>query len=77
MANGGREGEVRYLGEIDNSIEATRKLVAKLAAKYDQLHFYYEAGPRGRATTPGDKHQVLQYIEGIHHYSEFKSCYHR
>ncbi len=28
VANGGREGEVRYLGEIDNSLEAIRKLVA-------------------------------------------------
>jgi transposase len=30
VANCGREGEVRYLGEIDNSPEATRKLVTKL-----------------------------------------------
>jgi transposase len=34
VANGGREGEIRYLGEIDNSLETTRKLVAKLSAKY-------------------------------------------
>lgn len=47
VANGGREGEVRYLGEIDNSPEATRKLVAKLTAKYDRLHFCYAAGPTG------------------------------
>jgi transposase len=47
VANYGREGEVRYLGEIDNSPEATRKLVAKLSARYDRLHFCYEAGPTG------------------------------
>jgi len=47
VANCGREGDVGYLGEIDNSPEATRKLVAKLCAKYDRLHFCYEAGPTG------------------------------
>jgi transposase len=31
VADDGRDGEVRYLGEIDNSPDAVRKLVAKLA----------------------------------------------
>src|SRR5579864_5265399 len=31
----------------DNTPEATRNLAAKLAAKYDRLHFCYEAGPTG------------------------------
>ncbi len=35
------------LGEIDTTEAATRKLVAKLAAKYRQLTFCYEAGPTG------------------------------
>jgi transposase len=47
IAEGGRNGEVRYLGEIPNTEAATRKLVAKLAAKYDKLSFCYEAGPTG------------------------------
>src|SRR6202030_444157 len=47
IAEGGRDGEVRYLGEIDATEAATRKLVAKLAAKYDRLTFCYEAGPTG------------------------------
>lgn len=47
VAHGGRGGEVRYLGEIDNTPEATRKLAAKLGAKFDRLHFCYEAGPTG------------------------------
>jgi hypothetical protein len=34
IAVGDRTGEVRYLGEIGNTPEATRKLVTKLAAKY-------------------------------------------
>ncbi len=47
IAEQGRQGEIRYLGEIDNTPEATRKLVAKLAQRYQKLHFCYEAGPTG------------------------------
>lgn len=47
IAEAGRRGEVRYLGEVDSSEAATRKLVAKLAAKYERLSFCYEAGPTG------------------------------
>jgi transposase len=47
IAEGGREGEVRYLGEFDTSDAATRKWIAKLAAKYAKLTFCYEAGPTG------------------------------
>ena len=47
IAEAGRNGEVRYLGEIDATDAATRKLVAKLAAKYGKLTFCYEAGPTG------------------------------
>ena len=47
IAEGGRGGEVRYLGEIDTTAGAVRKLVAKLAARYHRLTFCYEAGPTG------------------------------
>jgi transposase len=47
IADDGRDGEVRYLGEIDNSADAVRKLVAKLSRQYQRLHFCYEAGPTG------------------------------
>src|SRR5215467_12492232 len=47
IAEGGRGGEVRYLGEFSATEAAMRKLVAKLAAKYDKLTFCYEAGPTG------------------------------
>ena len=43
----GRGGEVRFLGEIENTPAATAKLVRKLAAKYERLTFCYEAGPTG------------------------------
>src|ERR1700716_3455165 len=47
IADAGRTGEIRFLGEIENTGAATRKLVAKLAAKYARLTFCYEAGPTG------------------------------
>ncbi|MET4328070.1 transposase [Bradyrhizobium sp. i1.15.2] len=47
IADGGRGGEVRYLGEFPATEAAIRKLVAKLAAKCCQLTFCYEAGPTG------------------------------
>ena len=46
-AGAGRDGEVRFLGEVDASPEGMRRLAARLAAKYDRLHFCYEAGPTG------------------------------
>ena len=45
IAEAGRAGEVRFLGEIDNTEAAVAKLVRKLAAKYGRLTFCYEAGP--------------------------------
>jgi transposase len=47
IAEAGREGEVRFLGEIENSGAAIVKLVKKLSAKYQGLTFCYEAGPTG------------------------------
>lgn len=47
IADGGRSGEVRFFGEIDNNGTAMAKLVRKLAAKYERLTFCYEAGPTG------------------------------
>ncbi len=47
VAEAGRAGEVRFLGEIDNTAGATAKLVKKLGARYGRLTFCYEAGPTG------------------------------
>lgn len=47
VAEAGRMGEVRFLGEIDTTDQATCQLVAKLASKYASLTFCYEAGPTG------------------------------
>src|ERR1051325_4263692 len=47
LAEEGRQGAVRCLGDIDHTPEAVRRLVAKLAGKYGRLLFCYEAGPTG------------------------------
>ena len=47
IADSGRGGEVRYLGEFPATEAVIQKLVAKLAAKYRHLTFCYEAGPTG------------------------------
>jgi transposase len=47
IAEAGRTGEVRFLGEIENSDEAAARLVRKLAARHRRLTFCYEAGPTG------------------------------
>src|SRR5919202_2562681 len=47
IAEPGRNGEVRYFGDVDASPEAVRKLLARLAAKHGRLHVCYEAGPTG------------------------------
>lgn len=47
VADGERGGEVRFLGEVDASPEAMRRVVQRIAAKHDRVHFCYEAGPTG------------------------------
>jgi hypothetical protein len=42
-----RTGEIRFLGEIENTATTTAKLVRKLVGKYERLTFCYEAGPTG------------------------------
>ena len=59
IADAGRGGEVRFLGEIENSGPATERLVRKLAARYERLTFCYEAGPTG--------YGLYRQIEGLDH----------
>ena len=47
IAEAGRAGEVRYLGEIDTRARPRREAGAGLASKYRKLTFCYEAGPCG------------------------------
>ena len=47
IADAGREGEVRFLGEVDASDTSMRRVIQRIAAKFDRVHFCYEAGPTG------------------------------
>ena len=47
IAEGGRRGETRFLGEIASRPEAVAKLVERLSKKHAKLAFCYEAGPCG------------------------------
>ncbi len=47
IADSGRDGEVRYFGEIDSSPATVAKVLGKLSARYAKLHICYEAGPTG------------------------------
>lgn len=47
IAEGGRDGEVRYFGEIEATTAAVERFVRKLEKKHPRLHFSYEAGPTG------------------------------
>ena len=47
VADEGRTGEVRYLGEIATDLASVRRMVSKLEKPGKRLHFCYEAGPTG------------------------------
>ncbi|MER9141049.1 IS110 family transposase, partial [Mesorhizobium sp. M0830] len=47
IAAGGRTGEVRFLGEVENRPAAIERTIKKLGKRYDRLHVCFEAGPTG------------------------------
>jgi len=47
IAEGGRAGEVRFVGEIENTPATIARTIKKLADRYGRLHVCYEAGPTG------------------------------
>ena len=47
VAEEGRQGEIRFLGDIDTVPETIKRFVTKLSGKYGKLSFCYEAGPTG------------------------------
>jgi transposase len=47
IAEAGRDGEIRYMGEFDASPVSMTRLIRKLAARHGKLHVCYEAGPTG------------------------------
>ena len=47
IAESGRTGEVRFLGELENSATRVERVIKRLAGRYDRLHVCFEAGPTG------------------------------
>src|SRR5215204_4376295 len=47
IAEGGRTGEVRFLGEIENRPAAIERTIKKLGSRYDRLHVCFEAPAEG------------------------------
>ena len=45
VAGFGRDGEIRYFGEVEASDGSMRRVIQRIAAKFDRVHFCYEAGP--------------------------------
>ena len=60
IADVGREGEIRYLGEIDSSPLTIERMIRKLAGRYEKLHFCYEAGPTG--------YGLYRHVRGLGHH---------
>ena len=43
VAEAGRDGEVRYLGEIDSAPATVERRIKKLGSRYEKVHVCYEA----------------------------------
>jgi transposase len=47
IAEGGRNSEVRFIGEIENKPATIERMLKKLGKRYSPLHVCFEAGPTG------------------------------
>lgn len=47
IADPGRDGEVPYFGEVEASDADMRRVIRRITAKLECVHFCYEAGPIG------------------------------
>ncbi len=47
VAEAGRDGDVRFIGDIDSTPEAVERFVVKLGKRHRRLAFCYESGPTG------------------------------
>lgn len=57
VAESGREGEVRFWGEVDASDTSMRRIIQGITAKFDRVHLCYEAGPTGYG-----QHRLIQSL---------------
>jgi transposase len=46
IAEGGRTGEVRFLGDVENSPLPIERTIKRLAGRYDRLHIFLKPGRR-------------------------------
>ena len=54
VADGVRNGEVRFFGDISSEPASVASMVNKLSKRGAKLHFCYEAGPTGLRSLPSD-----------------------
>jgi transposase len=47
IAEGGRTGEVRFMGDVENNPSPIERTIKRLANRYARLHVCFEAGPTG------------------------------
>src|ERR1700728_1828304 len=47
IAEGGRTGEVRFMGNVENNPAPIERAIKRLATRYARLHVCFEAGPTG------------------------------
>ena len=47
IAEGGRTGEVRFMGDVENNPAPIERTIKRLANRYDRLHVCFEAWPTG------------------------------
>ncbi len=47
VAEAGRTGEIRFLGDLENTPTTIERTIKKLAGRYGRLHVCFEAGPTG------------------------------
>jgi hypothetical protein len=45
IAESGRRGEIRFLGEVENTPTAIAGTIKRLEARHGRLHVCFEAGP--------------------------------
>ena len=47
IAEGGRTGEVQFMGDVENNPAPIERTIKRLANRYDRLHVCFEAGSTG------------------------------
>lgn len=47
IADSGRDGEVRFFGEVGATAANMRRVIERIACGFGRVHFCYEAGPTG------------------------------